>query len=192
MTVTAPPELTEKLKRLEGEVALSLQERQRLERRAAELEQQLQAKLKADSGPPSRRREGSIRITIVDRLLFESGDAELKPVGCKVLKQFGEKLRQSTDKQIHVEGHTDNKLPKPKMRDRYPSNWELSTARANSVVRCLIKDGGVPPAMLSAVGYADSRPVADNDTEEGRRKNRRVEIILYPKTPTEEDVQATP
>ena len=192
MTLTAPPEMTEKLRRLEGEVEENVRERQRLEEKAARLEEQLLAKLRADSESPPKRQEEPVRITIVDRLLFESGEAELKPVGCKVLRQFAEKLKQASDKQIRVEGHTDNKLPKPKLRERYPSNWELSTARANNVVRCLIRSGGIPPEMLSAVGYADSRPVASNDSEEGRRKNRRVEIVLYPRTPTEETLQTNP
>lgn len=189
LTVITPPELTDKLTRLESEVAQSQQDRQRLEQKAADLEERLRAKLAAEAEAPAGRQEDPIRITIVDRLLFESGEVELKAVGCKVLKQFGEKLKRATDRQIRVEGHTDNKLPKPKLQARYPTNWELSTARAINVVRCLIKEGGVPPSMLSAVGYADSRPVASNETEDGRRKNRRVEIVLYPRPPAEAAMQ---
>lgn len=192
MTLTVPPELTDKLRRLEEEAALGLDERRRLAQKAAELEQQLQARVDASAGAAAGHQEQPIRITILERLLFESGEADLKPAACKVFKQFGEKLKQVTDKQIRVEGHTDNKLPRTRLRVRYPSNWELSSARATNVVRCLIKEGGLPPAMLSAVGYGDSRPVAGNDTEEGRRKNRRVEIVLYPRGPAEVVSQAVP
>jgi chemotaxis protein MotB len=180
MTVSVPPEVTDKLKRLEDEVALGLEDRRRLERKAADLEEQLQIARKAEADAEAKLQVRPIRITIVDRLLFDSGEADLKPAACQALKQFGDKLKQATDQEIRVEGHTDNKLPKPKLRARYPSNWELSTARAINVVRCLIRDGGLPATMLSAVGYGDSRPVAGNETEEGRRKNRRVEIVLRP------------
>ena len=192
MTLTAPPELTDKLRRLEEEAAMGLEERKRLEQKAAELEQQLRAREGAEAVVSSGHQEQPIRITILERLLFESGETDLKPAACKVFKQFGEKLKQVTDKQIRVEGHTDNKPPRTRLRVRYPSNWELSSARATSVVRCLIKEGGLPPAMLSAVGYGDSRPVAGNDTEEGRRKNRRVEIVLHPRVPAEGGSQPVP
>jgi chemotaxis protein MotB len=189
MTVSVPQEMTEKLKRLEEDAVLGLEDRRRLERKVTELEEQLTAARKAEADAMARLEAEAIRITLVDRLLFESGEADLKPAACQALKQFGEKLKQATDRQIRVEGHTDNKLPKPKLRVRYPSNWELSTARAINVVRCLIRDGGLSAGTLSAVGYGDSRPVADNGTEEGRRKNRRVEIVLYPAPRTGELVR---
>jgi len=105
----------------------------------------------------------------------------VKPAGLQVLKQVSDILKKVTDKQIRIEGHTDNVPIGVKLRGRFPTNWELSTARATSVVRYLIEDGGVDRANLLAVGYADTRPLVANDTEEGRTANRRIEIALYPK-----------
>jgi chemotaxis protein MotB len=127
-----------------------------------------------------------LRISIVAHLLFESGDDQITPAGREILQQIKDVLKQVTDKQIRVEGHTDNKPIKPYLRTRFPSNWELSTARATSVVRYLIAEDGLDPTMLTAGGYGDTRPVASNDTEEGRQQNRRIEIVLYPKAVAEQ------
>jgi chemotaxis protein MotB len=122
-----------------------------------------------------------LTINMVDRVLFDSGHAEVKPAGQKVLKQVSDVLKTVTDKQIRIEGHTDNVPISVKLQSRYKTNWELSTARATTVVRFLIDQGSLDPRHLSAVGYADTQPVASNDTEEGRSANRRIEIVLYPK-----------
>ncbi|MFQ5992919.1 MAG: flagellar motor protein MotB, partial [Nitrospiraceae bacterium] len=122
-----------------------------------------------------------LRINMVDRVLFDSGQGHVKPAGLKVLKQMSEVLRTVGDKQIRIEGHTDNVPIGPKLVNRFPTNWELSTARATSVVRYLTDKGGIATDTISAVGYADTRPVADNDSEDGRTANRRIEIVLYPK-----------
>jgi chemotaxis protein MotB len=122
-----------------------------------------------------------LTINMVDRVLFDSGQAQVKPAGMKVLKQVGDVLNQISDKQIRIEGHTDNVPISSKLQDRFKSNWELSTARATTVVRYLIDQGGVDRQHLSAVGYADTQPLASNDSEEGRSSNRRIEIVLYPK-----------
>jgi chemotaxis protein MotB len=96
------------------------------------------------------------------------------------LDQLIEYLRTSADTRlIRVEGHTDNVEIGPSLKSRYPSNWELAKARANGVVRYLVEKGGLDSARLSAVGYGDSKPAVTNASEEGRTKNRRVEILLY-------------
>ena len=118
---------------------------------------------------------------MIDRVLFDSGRADIKPAGLKVLKQVSDVLNKITDKQIRIEGHTDNVPISTKLQDKFKTNWELSTARATTVVRYLIDHGGVQAQALSAVGYADTHPVASNDSEEGRSSNRRIEIVLYPK-----------
>ena len=118
---------------------------------------------------------------MVDRVLFDSGQAQVKPAGVKVLKQVSDILKTVTDKQIRIEGHTDNVPISSKLQDRFKTNWELSTARATTVVRYLIDQGSVDRQHLSAVGYADTQPRASNDSEEGRSSNRRIEIVLYPK-----------
>ncbi len=122
---------------------------------------------------------------LVDHIEFDSGEARLKPEGLKILKQVSEILKGVTDKHIRVEGHADNVPIGPSLKEKFPSNWELSKARATGVVRYLIEEGGLDSASLSAVGYGDTRPVAGNETEEGRKVNRRIEIVLLPPTPTQ-------
>ena len=115
-----------------------------------------------------------------DFLRYESGDASINPDGYKVLDQLIEHLRTSSDTRlIRVEGHTDNVEIGPSLKARYPSNVELSKARAGNVVRYLIEKGSLESARLQSVGYGDSKPIATNANEEGRRKNRRVEVVLY-------------
>ena len=167
-------------KRLEQERAAKEAVIQHLTETHAALIKSLEAEL-AKGGIWIKRVRDRLSITMVDRLLFDSGQAQVKPDGLNVLKEVSEALKSVTDKQIRVEGHTDNVPIGSKLRDRFPTNWELSTARATSVVRYLIEKGGVDRAGLSAVGYADSRPVASNDIEEGQARNRRIEIVLYPR-----------
>jgi len=183
-TLVPPPGVEEKLRSLENEVVKNTEERLRLERRKDELEQLLEAARQAEAEAASKPAV-PVRFRIVDRLLFDSGEVELRAGGCKLLKPVAERLRQAADHQIRIEGHTDNKPPKPKLQSRYPSNWELSSARAANIVRCLIRDGGLPPERVSAIGYGASHPIASNDTAEGRRRNRRVEIVLFPSISTE-------
>ena len=153
---------------------------QRLTRTHAELTKSLEAEI-AKGDIRIQQVRDRLTINMVDRVLFDSGQAQVKPAGLKVLKQVSDILKNVTDKQIRIEGHTDNVQIGARLRERFPTNWELSTARATSVVRFLIEEGGVPRENLSAVGYADTRPVAGNDTEIGRTANRRIEIVLYPK-----------
>lgn len=126
---------------------------------------------------------GQTRINLGDlanALHYESGEAAIKSEGYKVLDQLIEYLHSSADTRlIRVEGHTDNVEIGPSLKSRYPSNWELAKARANGVVRYLVEKGGLDSARLSAVGYGDSKPAGTNASEEGRTKNRRVEILLY-------------
>jgi chemotaxis protein MotB len=122
-----------------------------------------------------------LTINVVDRILFDSGSAMIKPEGIKVMKTVGEVLKKVTDKQIRIDGHTDNVPISARLKERFPSNWELSTSRATSVVRYLIDEAGIAPELLTAAGHADTQPVATNDTEDGRMHNRRIEIALYPR-----------
>lgn len=126
---------------------------------------------------------GQSRINLeelTNLLRYDSGEAAIKPESYKVLDQLIEYLHGSGDARlIRVEGHTDNVEIGPSLKSRYPSNWELSKARASSVVRYLVEKGGLDSARLSSVGYGDSKPAATNAIEEGRTKNRRVEILLY-------------
>jgi chemotaxis protein MotB len=113
-------------------------------------------------------------VTIVsDRVLFEPGQADLRHEGREVVDKLAAAIGRLPNK-LTVEGHTDN-VP---ISGRYASNWELSTARATTVLRELIERHGISPSRLSAAGYADERPVAGNDTTEGRAANRRVELVV--------------
>ena len=133
-------------------------------------------------------KEGEIQITqlkdkltvnMVDKVLFDSGSAVIKRNGKKVLDRVAEILKPIMNQQIKVEGHTDNVPIGAGLAGRFPSNWELSTARATTVVRYL-QERGVNPGLLGAEGYAEFQPVAPNDTDEGKSKNRRIEIVLVP------------
>lgn len=129
-------------------------------------------------------------VTIAARALFDSGQAEVKPEGLELLKQLAETLKTVTDKEIRIEGHTDSVPIRGRLRAKYPTNQELSAARALNVMRYLVEEGGLPRENLTAVGYADTRPVASNDAPEGRQENRRIEIFLLPK-PSEPTPPAT-
>jgi len=124
--------------------------------------------------------KGKLTVDVVDKILFESGRAEVKPEGLDVLKRVVEILITVTDKIIRVEGHTDNVPIAGTLAKRYPTNWELSAARAINITRYLEKEG-LDPALLSAAAFGEYQPVADNETPEGRAKNRRIAIILLPK-----------
>lgn len=132
---------------------------------------------------------GASRLNLGDLanlLRYESGEAAIRPEGYKVLDQLIEYLQSSGDgRMIRVEGHADNREIGPSLKSRYPSNWELSKARANGVVRYLVEKGGVDSSRLSSMGFGDSRPAATNATEEGRTSNRRVEVVLYAPESTE-------
>ncbi len=165
---------------LEQERAAKEAEIQRLTKTHEDLTKSLEAEI-AKGDIKIRQVRDRLTINMVDRVLFDSGQAKVKPAGLKVLKQVSDILKKVADKQIRIEGHTDNVPIRGKLKERYPTNWELSTARATNVVRYLIEEGGVDQVNLAAVGYADTRPVASNDGEEGRTTNRRIEITLYPK-----------
>ena len=152
----------------------------RLTRTQEELSKSLQDEISKGNVTIQQVRD-RLTINMVDRVLFDSGQAQVKPAGVKVLKPVSDVLNKISDKQIRIEGHTDNVNISPKLQDRFKTNWELSTARATTVVRFLIDQGGVDRQHLSAVGYADTHPLAPNDTEQGRASNRRIEIVLYPK-----------
>ena len=165
---------------LEQERIAKEEEIKRLTRTQEELSKSLQDEISKGNITIQQVRD-RLTINMVDRVLFDSGQAQVKPAGVKVLKQVGDVLNKITDKQIRIEGHTDNVPISSKLQGRFKTNWELSTARATTVVRYLIDQGGVDRQYLSAVGYADTHPLASNDSEEGRASNRRIEIVLYPK-----------
>ncbi len=114
-----------------------------------------------------------IRIILQERVLFDSGDATIKPEYYPILDKLAE-IISSIPNPVEVEGHTDSI---PISTSKFPSNWELSTARASSVVRYFISKG-INPERLKASGYADTKPIASNTTPEGRAQNRRIEVFI--------------
>jgi chemotaxis protein MotB len=118
---------------------------------------------------------GRMVINLPQDVLFASGSATLGAEGVQTLTEVGRVLAELEDRTFQVEGHTDN-VP---ISGTFRSNWELSSARALSVVRVLI-DAGVPPERLSGAGYGEYQPVASNEDSEGRRLNRRIEIVMLP------------
>lgn len=118
--------------------------------------------------------ERGLIIRFLDNVLFDSGKADLKPESKKIIDNVIVILQQSK-KRIIVEGHTDNV---PISTYKYPSNWELSTSRAVNVVKYMIEFGKIDPIRLSAAGYADQHPIGDNSEAEGRKNNRRVDMVI--------------
>ncbi len=118
-----------------------------------------------------------ISIRLADNLIFPTASADLRPEALPLL-DIAAAVVNELGREVRVEGHTDNV---PVTTDRYPSNWELSSARATAVLRYVVDEGAADPAMIFAAGYGEHRPVASNLTPEGRALNRRADlVILYP------------
>jgi chemotaxis protein MotB len=125
-----------------------------------------------------------LKMVLVDTILFESGSTEISKKGKALLLVIAESIRDLKDQNVMVAGHTDNKPLGARLKKRFPSNWELSSARAAAVARFLQLQGKLNPKKLSTCGYSYYQPVASNKTEKGRRQNRRIEIILSPQEPS--------
>lgn len=119
---------------------------------------------------------GRLVINMPQDILFRSGSADVSREGQNAVTQVASVLRDFSDRQFQVEGHSDNV---PIATRTFPSNWELSAARALSVVH-ILQSGGVAPTSLSAAGYGEFHPVSPNDTRDNRAKNRRIEIVILP------------
>lgn len=124
-----------------------------------------------------RQLKGMLTVDVAEQLFFDSGRANLKDTGKQVLQKVADSLKGYEDKAIRIVGHTDNVPITKGLQKVFPSNWELSAARATTVVRFL-QDAGIAPERLVATGRAEYAPVAPNDSAEGRQKNRRIEITL--------------
>ncbi|GFE57724.1 OmpA family protein [Geobacter sp. AOG1] len=124
--------------------------------------------------------KGKLTVNMLNEILFDSGKAEVKAEGLEVLQKVIDILKTVQDKAIRIEGHTDNNQIVGALTKKYATNWELSAARAINVAKFL-QQQGIDPTLLAAVAYGEYKPVASNDTPEGKAKNRRIEIILVPK-----------
>lgn len=130
--------------------------------------------------------EGQLSVNLLNKILFDSGKTVIKKEGLKVLQSLGDVLSKFPDKALQVAGHTDNVQISERLKDRFPSNWELSTARATSVVHFLQDRIGLPGERIIAAGYGEYHPVASNDDAEGRALNRRIQILLVPYKPLQQ------
>lgn len=121
-------------------------------------------------------RDGLMLVKLPDNILFDPGKTDLKPAGQEAIRQVAQILAGIEGRKFQVTGHTDNI---PIKSGKFKSNWELSTQRAVEVVK-FMSANGMDPKRLSAAGYADTLPVAGNDSDDGRRQNRRIEIVVVP------------
>lgn len=180
---------TEKIRSLSYEIeafdARLAQLRQARDGEITELERArglLERKLKKEIGDKEVRlemAEKGLTIIFLAEVLFDSGKADIKKEALGVLDKVSKVLKKNLpDRDIGVEGHTDNE---PIKYSGWKSNWDLSAARATSVIHYMVDERGISPEKVSATGYGKHRPVASNDTPEGRRQNRRVEIVVLPK-----------
>lgn len=176
-----------KLKQMErdkaNEVAAVVEEKERqltdLEKAKLELEESLKKEI-GDYKAKLEMTERGLVITFVSEIFFDSGKAEIRSDGKPALQKVAEVLnKQVIDSNIAVEGHTDND---PIKHSSWQSNWELSSARALAVLHYLVDDAKVNPKRLSANGYGEYHPVASNDVLQNKQKNRRVEIVILPKS----------
>ena len=150
----------------------------RLDNTKKEIEESLKEQIEAKE-IQIEEMENRLKVTLVDKILFNTGQAQVNPRGRAVLAKVADSLKAQTSHAVAVEGHTDNVPIGSGLKNRFASNWELSAARAISVVRFL-QEEGVDPTKLSAAAFGPYQPVASNDTAEGRSRNRRIEIILVP------------
>lgn len=178
-------ELQRAQEQLNGQLAQTLAEKQSAEAELRRMQTELTSRLEPEikSGDVRIKRRGNeLVVDVADQILFDVGQANLNQRGEVVLAQVGQALRQLPSYDVQVGGHTDNaRVVSPATQERFPSNWELSTARATNVVRFLQDRHGLPGERLIAAGFAEFRPVASNRAADGRQKNRRIELILVPR-----------
>ena len=186
-------ELAQKLEKLESEKAELAKEKEDLSKdvqaKTGELAalkgtyDKLEEKMKDEIDKGDIRLSqsgGKLRVDLVDKILFDSGEAVVSKRGEGVLARVGGVLATMDDKQIQVSGHTDSNPISEKLAPQFPTNWELSVTRAVNVVRFLEEKANVPARNLIATGYGQYHPIASNKSAAGRARNRRIEILLTP------------
>lgn len=177
--LTDNAKLKEQLDTLQKTVADLELEKATATQMAKGLEEEMRTALESKDVTISKL-QGKLTVNILDRVLFNSGEAELNSGGEAVMRKLAAFLTQHQNLKIHVIGHTDNIPIRPEARSRFASNWELSSARALAAVHFLTERAGIDARRLGAVGYGEFRPVADNATADGRAKNRRIAIVILP------------
>lgn len=181
---------------LSRDVEAKEEELAKIKAAADELEEKMKAEI-AQGDVRLSRAGGQLKVDLVDKILFDSGEARISKRGEGILGRVAAALARVEDGQIQVAGHTDDAPISARLVERYPTNWELSTSRATNVVRFLQEDAHVPPTRLVASGYGPFHPIASNATPGGRARNRRIEILLAPAfaptpTPTKPELATGP
>ncbi len=173
--------LQQDLSKVSGELQQTVAEKEKIEKELKGIQDELSKKLEPEIQEGNvriRRRGQDLVLDMADQILFDVGKAEVAERGQKVLAGVAESVR-SLPYSLEVAGHTDSaRITSPETQERFPTNWELSTARATNVVRFLQERGKIPGSRLGAAGFAEFRPAESNATETGRQKNRRIEILL--------------
>ncbi|HET7541809.1 MAG TPA: flagellar motor protein MotB [Polyangiaceae bacterium] len=171
-TVAEKEQIESELKRVQGELAQKL---------APEI---------TSGNIRIRRRGQELVLDMTEDILFDKGQAEVSEGGQAVLQQIARSLVELGSYGIQVAGHTDStRVVSAKTQERFATNWELSSARATNVVRFLQERGKIPGSRLVAAGFGEFRPAASNATEDGRRKNRRIELLLLPTSAGDESAK---
>ncbi|HKO46384.1 MAG TPA: flagellar motor protein MotB [Polyangiaceae bacterium] len=173
-----------------SELKQTVAEKEKIESELKRVQGELSQKLEPEitSGNIRIRRRGQeLVLDMADDILFDKGQAEVSERGQAVLQQIARSLLELSTYGIQVAGHTDSsRVVSAKTQERFATNWELSSARATNVARFLQERGKIPGTRLVAAGFGEFRPAASNATEDGRRKNRRIELLLLPSTPNEQ------
>lgn len=164
---------------LTNQIADLQKQKEQVTKTSKSLEDEMRADLESKDVTISKL-QGRLTVNIVDSVMFDSGEAVLKPDGEAVMTKIANLLKEHPQLMIHVIGHTDNVPIRPTAHTKFASNWELSAARALAAVHFLTERAGVDPKRVGAVGYGEFRPVADNTTVDGRAKNRRIAITILP------------
>ncbi len=170
-------ELSSEIESIRSQMAERERQAEQLKRAKEELEKSLENEIRDKQVTVELLKRGLV-LTFISEILFDSGKAIIRTEADDVLGRVAKVLNDRVaDRNITIEGHTDNQ---PIKYSGWKSNWELSSARATSVLHYLIDKESVVPERLSATGYGEYRPVSTNDTKEDRQKNRRVEVIILP------------
>lgn len=177
-TLQDPYNIIAEQKKEISELKARLQAREKeFEIAQSELMKELEKQIEAGNVKIENLERGLV-LTLLEDILFNSGKTIIKPEGKETLIKVADVLKENCpDKNVSIEGHTDNE---PIRYSGWESNWELSTARANSVLHFFIDNCGIKPERIRIVGFGEYAPVASNETEEGRQQNRRVEIVILP------------
>jgi chemotaxis protein MotB len=190
---------------LSKQVAALTAQKQNLDKQLAELRKNIDTQLAAEAADKERMKstyeqllasldkevgqktieiqqyKDALTINIMDKVFFDSGKADIKPEGIDVLRRVGTILKGVPEKNIRIEGHTDDIPIGQKIAEKYPTNWELGAARAANVAEFLRKEVGVDPKRMAVVSYSMYRPIVPHTTKENRAKNRRIEIVVIDK-----------